>query len=194
LRGSSIAAIAGGGDSDVDGRVDGRIRLTGRGSTIREAVGRSTGTIGIVARDGALPAKLAAMLGFDVGKSFFTDDDARATLRCAVVRLDVRDGHGAISPMIVDTSRSQTRGVGSVSFPSESLAITLTGAPKGGSVLRLPGSIAMTGRIREPQVTVPREVKSFGNILKGLGRAITGRQGPEASDANCAGLSARVMG
>ena len=134
------------------------------------------------------------MLGFDVGRSLFTDEDTRATLRCAVVRLDVRQGIGGIAPMIVDTSRSQTRGTGSVSFPSESLAITLTGAPKGGSVLRLPGSIAMAGSIREPRVTVPREVKSVGNILKGLGRAITGRQGPEAQDTDCAGLAARALG
>ena len=47
---------------------------------------------------------------------------------------------------------------------------------------------------RDPQVVVPREVKSVGNILKGLGRAITGRQGPLATDADCGALSRRAIG
>ena len=192
LTGSSIAAIAGGGD--VTGRLDARVRLTGRGSTIREAVGRSDGSIGVVAKDGALPAKMAALLGFDAGRALTADDDARATLRCAIVRLAMRGGRGTFAPLIVDTSVSQTRGAGAIAFPGESIAATLTGAPKRDSVLRLPGSVLVSGTIRDPQVIVPKEVKSVGNILKGAGRAITGRQGPTAADADCSDLSRRAIG
>ncbi|URW75724.1 AsmA family protein [Sphingomonas donggukensis] len=192
MTGSSISALAGSGD--VSGRLDARVRLAGIGSTLREAVGASDGSIGIVARDGALPAKMAAMLGFDAGRALTTDDDKRAVLRCAVVRLAVANGRGTFAPLIVDTSASQTRGTGGVSFPSEAIAATLTGAPKRDSVLRIPGSVTATGTIRDPQVVVPKEVKSVGNILKGIGRAITGKQGPTATDADCAGLSRRAIG
>jgi uncharacterized protein involved in outer membrane biogenesis len=192
LKDSSIAALAGGGD--VSGRLDGRVRLTGVGDTIRAAVGASDGSIGLVARDGALPAKLAAMLGFDAGRALTADDGARAGLRCAVVRLAVRGGRGTLDPLLIDTTQSQTRGQGSISFPSEAIAATMTGAPKRDSILRVPGRVIAGGTLRDPKITVPAETKSVGNILKGIGRAITGKQGPLAGNADCGALTARAIG
>ncbi|MEJ5979662.1 AsmA-like C-terminal region-containing protein, partial [Novosphingobium sp. PS1R-30] len=192
LRDSSIDAIAG-GDGSVDATVDGRLRLVGTGSTLREVVGQSDGTIGVIARDGGLPAKLARLLGFDVGKGLFTSDDRQARLRCAGILLNMRRGVGTASTAIVDTSESQTRATGSVTFPEERIALNLTGAPKRNSVLRLPGSVSVLGTIREPSISVPRDVKSLGNVLKAVGRALTGKQSPEARDADCRALTAQVL-
>ncbi|MDF2493577.1 AsmA family protein [Sphingomonas sp.] len=189
---SSVPALGGGGGS-VTGRVDGRAVLAGRGSTIREAVGKSSGRIGIVARNGELPAEIAAALGFDAGRALLADEKDRAVLRCVVVGLAMRGGRGTASPFVIDTSQSRLDGEGTVTFPGETLAIRLTGAPKQNSVLRLPGSATLAGTISEPDVQVPKEVKSVGNVFKALGRAITGRQGPTATSADCAALSAQVL-
>lgn len=192
LTGSSIGALGGGGGS-VTGRVDARAVLTGRGSTIREAIGRSDGRIGLAARDGQLPAKIASALGFDAGRALTAGDDDRAGLRCVILGLPMRGGRGTVSPLILDTTQSQSRGTGTITFPDERLAITLTGAPKRNSILRLPGHATMAGTIRLPDVIVPKEVKSIGNVFKAIGRAITGKQGPTATDADCTGLSAQVL-
>jgi uncharacterized protein involved in outer membrane biogenesis len=193
MRGSSIGALAGGG-GEVDGRVDGRVKLTGTGSTIREVVGASDGTIGLVARDGVLPAKIASFLGLDLGRGLFTDKDTQSTLRCAIVRLAVRRGVGTADPFLIDTTRSQANGNGTISFPSEQIAIRLTGAPKEKSVLRLPGSLIIGGSIKAPDVALAPGTKSVGNIFKAIGRSIAGTQGPRATDADCAGLAARTLG
>jgi uncharacterized protein involved in outer membrane biogenesis len=193
LRDSNVAAIAG-NISDVEGRVEGRARLTGTGDTIREAIGRSSGKIGLFARDGSLPVKIAAMIGFDAGRALTADERQRAALRCMAIRLDVRNGTGRADPLLIDTSESQSRGQGTVSFPSEALAIRLTGTPKRDTVLRLPGSVSVNGSIRAPEIVVPREVKSAGNILKAIGRAISGKQDAVAGDADCPALSAQVLG
>jgi len=192
LRGSSVQALAGGG-GDFSGNVSARVRLKGPGETIRAAVGRSNGTIGFVARDGQLPQGIAAALGFDAARALLAKDGERAGLRCVVLKLDVTRGHGRVDPMIVDTTASQLRGVGSVVFPGETLDIRLTGTPKQHALLRLPGSAYMTGTIERPHVTIPPEVKSVGNIFKAIGRAVTGKQGPTAGDADCSGLAARVL-
>lgn len=189
LRNSSIAALAGG---EVDGRVDGRVRLKGVGSTIREAVGRSDGRIGLVARSGSMPTKIAAMIGFDIGRGLLFGGDDPVTLRCAVIHLNMRNGSGTLSPFLVDTSISQTHGTGKVSFPSEAVAATLTGAPKGGGGLYIPGSVIARGSIREPEIVVPRETKSLGNIFKAIGRAISGDR-PQAPDVDCDTLSRRAL-
>ncbi|VVS96017.1 AsmA family protein [Sphingomonas sp. EC-HK361] len=192
LSGSSIGALAGGGGS-VTGRVDARAVLTGRGSTIREAIGRADGRIGLAARDGQLPARIASALGFDAGRALTAGDDDRAGLRCVILGLPMRSGRGTVSPLILDTTQSQSRGTGTISFPDERLAITLTGAPKHNSILRLPGSATMAGTIRLPDIIVPKQVKSVGNFFKAIGRAITGKQGPTATDADCGALAAQVL-
>ena len=66
------------------------MRLTGRGSTIREAIGASDGRIGFVARDGVLPANIASLLGFDVARGLTTDPDKSAGLRCVVIALAMK--------------------------------------------------------------------------------------------------------
>ncbi len=192
LRGSSVQDLAGGG-GDFSGNVSARARLKGPGATIRAAVGNANGTIGFVARDGQLPQGIAAALGFDAARALLAKDGERAGLRCVVLKLDVTRGHGRIDPMIIDTTASQLRGTGSVVFPGETLNIRLSGTPKQDALLRLPGSAYMTGTIERPSVSIPPEVKSVGNIFKAIGRAITGKQGPTASDADCSGLAARVL-
>lgn len=192
LANSSIAALAGDGGA-VDAPLSGRVRLTGPGSTIREAVGHAAGSIGLVAHDGVLPAKVAAMIGFDIAAGLGKDNAERARLRCLVARFDVARGVGRTAPLIIDTSLSQSVGRGTLSFPSETLAVTLTGAPKSGSLLRLPGSVTLSGTIRDPRIVVPPAVKSLGNILKGIGRTITGNQGQLAVNADCAGLAVAAL-
>lgn len=193
LDGATLAAIAGGGSGDIDAGMRGRLKLSGIGSTIREAVGRSSGRIGIVASDGVLPARIASMLGFDAGRAITTGDDAQARLRCAVAIVEVRGGLGRFDPLVIDTSRSAMTGVGTLRFPQEALAIRLTGAPKQDSLLRLPGSVTMSGTLREPAVALAPGTRSAGNILKAIGRTITGNQGALAVDADCAGLGARAL-
>jgi uncharacterized protein involved in outer membrane biogenesis len=192
MTGSSIGAVAGGGGK-VTGRLDARAHLVGRGETIRAAVGNADGRIGVVARDGALPEKIADAIGFDAGRALFAGEDDRAGLRCVIFAADVRGGRGRVSPLIVDTTQSRLDGSGTIAFPSEALSLKLTGAPKRGAVLRLPGAAYLTGTLERPNLVVPKEVKSVGNIFKAIGRAITGHEGPSAQDANCAGLAARAL-
>ena len=192
LTGSSIDAVAGGGGK-VTGRLDARAYLVGKGDTIRAAVGAASGRVGLAARDGSLPAKIADAIGFDAGRALFAGEDERAGLRCVIFAADVRGGRGRVSPLIVDTTQSRWDGAGSIAFPGETLSLKLTGAPKRGSVLRLPGAAYLTGTIAAPDLVVPREVKSAGNIFKAIGRAITGRQGPTAEDADCGGWAGRVL-
>ena len=193
MRDSSIPALAGGG-GDVDGRVDGRVKLTGAGSTIREVIGASNGTIGLVARDGTLPADIASQLGFDVVHGLFGSGDEPAGLRCIVLRLGVRNGVGTADPFLIDTTASQAIGHGTITFPSEAMGLSLNGTPKGNVIIKLPGAIIVSGTIREPHVGVTPGVKSVGNIFKAIGRAISGDNGPRATDADCEGLARRALG
>lgn len=192
LSDASVLSLAGGG-GDFTGRVSARARLTGAGETIRDAIGRSRGSIGLVIRNGTLPDRYAAALGFDAGRMLVTGDDSRAGLRCLVLRLAMRDGVGRVDPLVLDTTRSKLQGTGTVRFPEERIALSLTGAPKGDAILRLDGAAMMTGTIRAPNLVIPREIRSVGNIFRSIGRAITGNTGPTASNADCGALAAKAL-
>lgn len=192
LSDASVVSLAGGG-GDFTGRVSARAQLTGAGETIRDAIGRSRGFIGLVVRNGTLPDRYAAALGFDAGRMLVAGDDSTAGLRCLVLRLNMRDGTGRVDPLVLDTTRSKLEGTGTVRFPEERIALRLTGAPKGDAILRLDGAALMNGTIRQPDLVIPREVKSIGNIFRSIGRAITGHGGPTANDANCGALANRAL-
>ena len=192
LRNSDVQSLVGGSKS-FTGRVEARGRLRGTGDTLRAAVGRSDGHIGFVIRDGSLPEKMATALGFDALRTLLASDDARAGLRCVAIGITLRAGQGRAGPLIVDTTESRLDGTGTVTFPDERLDIRLQGAPKKGGGLRLPGAVLATGTIKAPSIYVPPQVKSVGNVLKAIGRAIRGDQGELATDADCAALGTRVM-
>lgn len=182
------------GQQEVDGPVQARVKLTGTGRTIRDAVGRSDGNIGFFIGAGALPSPLASLIGFDIGRGLLKKGEGQVRLRCAAMGLSLKQGAGAFGPFVIDTGISQMSGTGTLRFPTEAISATLAGAPKGDALLRLPGTVNVGGTIRAPDIQIPRETKSAGNVLKAIGRAIRGKDGPQAADADCTALSRRVLG
>lgn len=180
-------------DTGTDGNLVGRIRLKGPGATVRQAVGRSTGTVAMVATGGTLPARTASLLGQDVVKGLTVDKDKQAVLRCLIVRLDVARGTARPNPLLIDTSRAQTRAAGSIDLASERLALDLKGLPKTQAFLRLQGSVLVRGTIKAPDVQVPREATSAKGVLKMIGRALGGKERDLAADADCAALSRAAL-
>ncbi|WP_242119426.1 AsmA family protein [Sphingomonas lacusdianchii] len=189
---SRISTFAGG--APVDAPLRARLKLVGSGDTIRAAIGRSDGMIGFAAAGGTLPAKMASLLGADVARGLTTDEDARARLRCLGLRLNVTGGIGRIDPLLIDTSRAQTRGQGVVRLSDERLSIALTGTPKQRTLLHLDQPVRIGGRIQDPDIRIPPGVKSAGGILRMLGRAIGGDDTPRAGNADCGALVRRVLG
>ncbi len=186
-----VASFAAGGA--FTGRLAMRVRLAGRGDTIRAAIGRASGRVGFAVTEGQLPARYAAALGFDAGRALIAGSHARAGLRCLVTRVTMRGGTGRIAPLLIDTSVSQMTGSGTITFPSEQLNLTLRGAPKHSALLRIPGNATITGPLSAPEIGVPPGTRSVGNILKAIGRRITGDNGPLATDADCGALVARAL-
>ncbi len=180
-------------ETRIDGGLVGRIALNGSGRTIRQAVGRSSGTIALVARDGSIPARTAALMGQDVGKGLTVDKDKMAVLRCVVARFDVTSGVARANPVLIDTSRAQTRVTGTIRLTDEVMALTMSGTPKHGSLLRLSGTVPIGGTIKQPDIRVPAEVRSTKGILKMIGKAIAGDKVPRAADADCEGLARSAM-
>ncbi|AHE52763.1 AsmA family protein [Sphingomonas sanxanigenens] len=180
-------------DTGADGHLIGRIRLAGPGVTVRQAIGRSRGSVALVATDGTLPARTASLLGQDIVKGVTVDEGKQAVLRCLIIRLNVAGGVARPDPLLIDTSRALTRAGGSINLADERLMLELRGLPKARAFLRLQGAVPIRGTIKAPDVQIPAEAKSARGILKMIGRAIGGKDRELAQDADCAALTRATM-
>jgi uncharacterized protein involved in outer membrane biogenesis len=181
-------------DAGIDGRMDGVLKLAGPGRTVRAAIGRSTGAVAIVARDGLLPARTASLLGQDLAHGLFGGKDRQAELRCVIARFDVRGGAARPAPLLIDTSRAQSRFAGSIALADERMALTMRGIPKAKTALRLDGEIGVGGTIKAPDISLPGKGGAAGALLRSVGRLLSGDDGPVAGDADCDRLGIRALG
>ncbi|PZU11591.1 AsmA family protein [Sphingomonas sp.] len=191
LSGGRIEALA----SDTgafSGALAGHFRLDGAGPTIRAALGTADGRLALVGSDGTLGRKTALLLGQDLGRGLRAKDEDSALLRCGVGAFDVRHGQARPEILLIDTSVARADATGLIDLTHERVDLTLTGAPKQKSVLRIPGPIRVTGPLFSPEVSAP-EAKSTRGIFRAIGRALSGKPQPLAADADCARLAARAL-
>ncbi|VXC45248.1 AsmA family protein [Sphingomonas sp. AX6] len=191
LSDSTLATFAGHGD--ISGSLRGRAVLTGPGRTLRQAVANSNGMVGLVATNGVLPGRMASFIGLDIGRGVTGDSDERARLNCLVFRMDLRGGTGRLNPLVVDTSKSQANVTGTIDMKTDRLNWSLTGAPKQRSLLRYDRPLPIGGTIKNPDAFPPQNARSVGTVFRLLGKAITGKQPPLATDANCGVLALRAL-
>lgn len=175
------------------GALSGRVLLTGTGETIRAALGRSTGVVALVARDGRIDRRAALLAGSDVGRAFFAHDDEAAPLRCVAARFTVRGGMAQAGPLILDTGVGRADGSGTIDLATERLNLSLTGRSKLKGGLRLDTPVRIAGVIEDPKVIAPPSATSASTLLRMIGRAIRGGQPAQADDVDCAALTARVL-
>lgn len=176
------------------GAFSARMRLQGHGTTVREAIGRADGTIGVVARDGRINRRAALAIGTDVGRAFFSDKQETTPLRCLIGRFVVHGGKAQPSPLLLETDVARGDGEGVVDLADERLAMLLRGRPKLKGGLRYDMPIAIDGTIERPFIH-PRPTKlNAGGVFKAIGNALVGGDAPApVGDLDCSGLAARVL-
>lgn len=190
LTGARLADFAPG--AGIDAPMQGRWRLKGAGRTVRSAIGKSSGHIAVVAREGILPAKTAILLGQDLGGLFKSKSDL-ARLRCLVVRLDARNGTASANPIVIDTSRAVTRATGTIDFATERLSLVASGVPKRDVTLRVSDAVPVRGTIKVPEISLPEGRGTLGTVFKAIGNAIDGDDNPVAVDQDCSALIGKAL-
>lgn len=186
--------------SEASGPLEGRIALDGTGSTLRDAMAASSGTIGLVAREGKVARTLATLAagdllrgaGLAIGK-----DTGTVPIRCLIGRFTVRGGKLSPDPLLVDTPVMRADGRGSVDFSTERLALTFTGRSKQPDLIQSAAPVRITGTLADPKLDVtppdpPGRKRGLfdkvGAFLKTIRtRGDEGRAAP-APNADCARL------
>ncbi|HVZ28582.1 MAG TPA: AsmA family protein [Rhizomicrobium sp.] len=184
-------------DKPVEGVVEARAVLTGRGNSVHKVAATATGNATAVIPSGHIRQSLAEWMGIDVINALLTDAKSDTNVRCAMVHFGAKDGVLTSQQFIFDTEPVLVLGDGSINLGDETIAMRLQGKPKHFELFRLRAPIMVTGSLQHPDLGVgTNALVTQGAIGAGLAlaspfAALLAFIDPGlADDANCAGLLA----
>lgn len=183
----------------LEGVLQGRIRLTGRGASVRQFAANADGGLTFVIPRGEVNHAFAELTGINVAKGLgllLKDDEERTGLRCGIADFKVENGTVHVRNVLFDTDVVRIAGRGKVDLGRERLDLAIQGKPKKVSVARLRTPIEIQGTFAKPEFGVDAgRLAKQGGIAAALGAVLT----PLASilafvdpgladDANCSAL------
>lgn len=183
------------------GKLDGRINLSGQGSSVASWLATSSGDIAAITGRGQFSNLLLEFLGLDGGEiiKFLLRGDHNVTLRCGAVALNVDKGVMNTRTIVFDTDDTVFNATGHASFADESLDFVINPQPKDMSILSLRSPLTLKGTFGSPKPFV--EVMplagrglvalALGAINPLLALAATIETGP-GQDADCVGVLAEA--
>ena len=168
-----------GSPDNISGAVRGRVRLSGTGFTVRDALSSAFGTAAMVATQGSIKSTVADVLGQDLGGAIGQAiglNKEHVPPRCLVADFRAANGVLVSSPLAIDTTVSPGRGSGQIVIDREIIAPTLAGAAKGRGIVRFTDPTRIGGTLTSPSITVAdlvlTEKPCAPAALKVLGRSI----------------------
>ena len=167
----------------IDGLLQGRLDLTGRGRSLRDMAAKADGTVTLTLPQGAIRASLAELTGLDFrGLGLvLTNNKEDTPIRCGVARFQAHDGTLTSQTFVIDTDPVLITGSGTIQLDSEALDLEIQGHPKHLRVLRLSAPISVQGTLRHPAVSLEKGQRKFNLIDPG-----------HAKDVDCGALLAEA--
>jgi AsmA family protein len=167
----------------VDGLLQGRLDLTGRGQSLRGMAETADGTVTLILPQGTIRASLAELTGLDFRGLglMLTKNKEDTPIRCGVARFLAHDGTLTSQTLVIDTDPVLITGGGTIQLGSEALDLEIQGHPKRLRVLRLSAPLSVKGTLTHPSVSLAKGNRKFELIDPG-----------HAKDVDCAALLAEA--
>ena len=167
----------------IDGLLQGRFNLTGRGRSLRDMAARADGTVTLILPQGAIRASLAELTGLDFRGLglMLTKNKEDTPIRCGVARFQAHDGTLTSQTFVLDTDPVLITGGGTIQLDSEALDLEIQGHPKHLRVLRLSAPLSVQGTLTHPSFSLEKGQRKFKLIDPG-----------NAKDADCGALLAEA--
>ena len=186
-------------DAPLEGRLLGRIKLHGSGTSVHKTAADADGDITLVVPQGEMKEALAELTGIDLSRGFgliLTKDESKTDIRCGVANFTASDGELKASTFVIDTTNVLVTGQGAINLNDETLDLSLQGKPKKARMLRLRTPITVRGTLLQPKIGVqPGKLAAqtggavaLGALLTPVAAVLAFVDGGLAKDANCSAL------
>ena len=147
-------------DPPLTGRLRGRLKFDGAGSSLHKFAASSDGALSVVIPHGQIRAAFAELTGINVLKGLgllLSNEDDKAEIRCGII--DFKDHQGSLNTttVYVDTTNVLITGRGRINLGDEDIDLALQGDPKKIRLLRLRSPISLHGTLSKPAVGLKGE-------------------------------------
>ena len=135
------------------GRVGGKIALEGRGNSVADMLGASTGDVSFAMGRGRVSNLLLEFAGIDIAEiiKFKLGEDKLIPIHCAYADFGVKSGTMTARAFVFDTSDTAIVGEGTIDLRDERFDLRLIPKPKDKSPLSLRSPLRVTGRFVDPE-------------------------------------------
>jgi AsmA family protein len=153
------------------GELGAQIRLEGRGQSVAEVLGSSSGTVAMAMSGGLISHTVVAAATLDGGQllPLLIRGDQPIAIRCAAVSLVVEQGVGRTQVMVLDTETARVDGSGAIDLAAEQFEMEIDAKPKQPSILSVRAPLHVEGSFRRPRVTVSSGALLRGGVALALG-------------------------
>jgi len=155
------------------GRIDGQIRIVGKGDSVRKALATANGNVRLTMNGGSMSNLALELVGLDVAQSLglIAGGDRNTAIRCLIG--DIVVANGVMSPrlFLLDTEDTAVTVEGESNLARESLELRLLAHPKDTSLLSARSPIRIGGHFSAPTVGVeigPLGARVAGAVLLGV--------------------------
>jgi uncharacterized protein involved in outer membrane biogenesis len=187
----------------IEGALQARIRLHGRGDSVHRAAAASSGAATFVVPGGHIRQAFAELLGVNAGKGLgllLSKNQGQTGLRCAIADFSVDNGVMQARNVVFDTDVVKVTGTGNVNLGTEALDLTLKGDSKRFRITHVLLPITIGGHLRAPALGVnPAPLAAQGAAAVALGTFLTPLAAilpfvdpGLAKNADCAALAAEA--
>jgi AsmA family protein len=188
-----------GKDAPFEGRLLGRIKLHGSGTSVHKAAADAEGEATFVVPQGEMKEALAELTGIDLSRGLgliLTKNESKTEIRCGVASFKASGGNLKASTFVIDTTNVLVTGQGDINLKDETLDLSLQGKPKKARMLRLRTPITLRGTLLQPKIGVnPGKLAAqtggavaLGALLTPVAAVLAFVDGGLAKDANCGAL------
>jgi AsmA family protein len=188
-----------GKDSPLEGKLLGRIKIHGSGTSVHKTAADADGDVTLVIPKGEMREALAELTGIDVSRGLgliLTKNEQKTEVRCGVASFKANNGDLQATTFLIDTTNVLVTGEGKVALKDETLDLSLRGQPKKVRILRLRTPITLHGTLLQPKIGVdPGKLAAqtggavvLATLLTPVAAVLAFVDGGLAKDANCAAL------
>ena len=139
--------------------MQGHVNLAGVGRSLAQVMGGADGRVVVATTGGSVSSLMVALAGlqlFDALILYVTGDN-RIPILCAAGRMNFQqEARSSFDRTILDTQKSILRVNGQVALKSQVVNVEVKAEPKSFDLLDLHGPVAVTGKIRAPQISLGR--------------------------------------
>lgn len=187
----------------IDGLLQARVILKGRGVSIHQLAATANGTATAVLPRGAIRASFAELTGIDVTRALglvLRKDRHETPVRCGIASFQFQDGTASAETVVVDTDPVLITGKGDIHLDTETVNLAVRGQPKGWRLVRLRSPVMIRGTLKHPTVGLDArnsfvqagEAVALGVALTPLASLLAFVDPGLAKDADCAALIAEA--